>query len=159
MNFDLGDSLKNLTEKGAFLSVKSSEGTNTMTISWGFVGMIWRKPCFIALVRPHRHTKKILEKADSFTVSIPQQGTMDKQLEVCGSKSGRDINKAGIVEFLSAKSVESPIVKGCKSYFECKINFVQPFDGNLIPEEIKEKFYNDDYHIMYFGEIIEYYLY
>ena len=159
MNFteNLGSSLKNLTEKGAFLSVKSPEGINTMTIAWGFAGMIWQKPYFIALVRPQRYTKKILEKANSFTVSVPEPGAMDEQLKVCGSKSGRDINKAEIVEFAASKSVESPIVKGCKSYYECKISMVQRLDGSLIPEEVKKQFYSDDYHFMYFGEITECY--
>lgn len=154
---NLGSSLKNLTEKGAFLSVKSPEGINTMTIAWGFAGMIWSKPYFIALVRPQRHTKKILEKADSFTVSIPVPGTMDKQLALCGSKSGKDVNKAEFVEFAASKSVESPVVKGCKSYFECKISLTQPIDGSLVPEEIKKQFYSNDYHIMYFGEITDSY--
>ena len=99
---DMGRAMRELTDKGAFLSVKSARGVNTMTVSWGFIGMIWAKPHFIALVRPQRHTKKILEKADSFTVSIPYGVGFKERLAVCGSESGADTDKSAIVESIIA---------------------------------------------------------
>lgn len=154
---DMDKAIKELTENGAFLSVKSADGVNTMTISWGFIGMIWAKPHFIALVRPQRYTKKILEKADSFTISIPYGGKLKQELAVCGSKSGRDINKSEVIEFLDSREVESPVVKGCGKYYECRISISQGLDGKLLPDEIKKQFYNDDFHVMYFGEVVAVY--
>lgn len=151
---DMSRAMRELTDKGAFLSVKSARGVNTMTVSWGFIGMIWAKPHFIALVRPQRHTKKILEKADSFTVSIPYGGGFKEQLAVCGSESGADTDKSAVVEFVAARKVDSPVVGGCGRYYECKISMAQRLDGDLIAESIKKRFYHDDFHIMYFGEII-----
>ncbi len=38
----------------------------------------------------------------------------------------------------------------------CRKRFVQPMDPNLMPQEIKHKWYpQKDYHTMYIGEIIE----
>ena len=54
MNFyeNLEDAMKNLTTRGAFLTVKNNQGVNTMTISWGYIGFSWNKPYFVAMVRP-----------------------------------------------------------------------------------------------------------
>ena len=150
--------MQELSSKGAFLTVKGNDGVNTMTISWGFVGFMWNKPQFITVVRPQRYTKQVLDSgADSFTVSIPFDGNLKEQLAVCGTKSGRDIDKSTVVEFVPAKNVASPIVAQCGLYYECKINTSQQLDGNLLLPNIAEKFYKDDFHIMYFGEIVECY--
>jgi flavin reductase (DIM6/NTAB) family NADH-FMN oxidoreductase RutF len=149
--------MRELSAHGAFLTAKSAVGVNTMTISWGFVGFVWAKPHFITVVRPQRYTKEILDGgADSFTVSIPFGEALKEELTVCGTKSGRDIDKSTIVRFVPAKAVDSPVVEGCGLYYECKINQVQPLDGALMPPEVA-KFYDGDYHIMYFGELAECY--
>ena len=150
--------MRELSSNGAFLTVTGNAGTNTMTISWGFVGFMWAKPHFITVVRPQRHTKDILDSgANSFTVSIPFDGHLKDALGICGTKSGRDIDKSTVVKFTPARTVASPIVAECGLYYECKINLSQPLDGNLLMPEIAKEFYKDDFHFMYFGEIVECY--
>ena len=157
--FMLDKGMKELSDKGAFLTVKNAEGPNTMTISWGFVGFMWRKPHFITVVRPQRYTYEKLEKAaNSFTVSVPFEGKLKDELNICGTKSGRDINKADVVKFKPARLVDSPIVDGCALYYECKIDMAQPLDGSLMLPEIAKSIYpENDFHVMYFGEIVECY--
>ena len=150
--------MRELTTNGAFLTAAGKGVTNTMTISWGFVGFMWEKPQFITVVRPQRYTKQILDSgADSFTISIPFDGHLREALSVCGAKSGRDIDKGAVVKFLPGKSVSSPVVDECGLYYECRINLSQQFDGALLPSEIARQFYKDDYHFMYFGEIVDCY--
>ncbi|MDR1664223.1 MAG: flavin reductase [Clostridiales bacterium] len=147
--------MKELSAHGAFLSVKSGAGTNTMTISWGFVGFIWGKWHFITVVRPQRYTKEILDGgADSFTVSIPFGDALKEELAVCGTESGRDTDKSKTVRFIPAGRVESPVVEGCHLYYECRINQIQPLDGSVMPPEVLQFYGAGDYHIMYFGEIV-----
>ncbi|MDR1705290.1 MAG: flavin reductase family protein [Clostridiales bacterium] len=148
--------MKHFIKKGGFLTAKAGEQVNTMTISWGFVGFVWGRPHFICFVRPQRHTYGIIERADSFTVSVPL-GDMENELEICGTKSGRDTDKSQVVRFIPAKSVESPVVEGCGRYFECRINYKDVFDGEALPDFIKTANYKDDFHHMYFGEIVEAY--
>jgi flavin reductase (DIM6/NTAB) family NADH-FMN oxidoreductase RutF len=152
----LDDAMKHFSKSGAFLTVKHGENVNTMTISWGFIGYMWARPHFICVVRPQRHTFGIIEQASSFTVSIPF-GDMAEELKICGTKSGRDIDKSEIVKFVSAKIVESPVVEGCTRYFECIINYTDKFHGRLLPDEIKKNMYDNDYHHFYMGEIVEVY--
>ena len=78
--------------KGAFLTVSHGGRDNTMTIGWGSLGVIWGKPVFSVLVRPSRYTYGLLEASGEFTVSVPLTD-MAKALGVCGSKSGRDLDK------------------------------------------------------------------
>lgn len=160
LNFTLNleKGMQELSTKGAFLTVSGDAGINTMTISWGFIGFMWGKPQFITVVRPQRYTKDILDSnANSFTISIPFDGNLTEELKTCGTKSGRDINKSNVVEFKPSKTVASPIVAGCDLHYECKINTAQRLDGSLLPPEIAEKFYEDDFHYMYVGEIVDCY--
>ena len=82
-----------MRKEGIFLVVEGNDkNPNIMTIGWGFLGTMWSKPVFIVAVRHSRHTFKLLEESDSFTVCLPAKG-MSKALEVCGTKSGRDMDK------------------------------------------------------------------
>ncbi|MDX2441801.1 MAG: hypothetical protein QNK40_14795 [Desulfobacterales bacterium] len=38
---------KQIIKKGAFLTLKAGEETNTMTIGWATIGHIWRKDVFM----------------------------------------------------------------------------------------------------------------
>ncbi|MDR1541624.1 MAG: flavin reductase family protein [Clostridiales bacterium] len=153
-NENLAEGMTNLTTTGAFLTSKSAKGTNAMTISWGFIGVVWGKPHFITLVRPQRYTKKIIDEGNSFTVSIPWNNAMKEELAICGTKSGRDIDKGAIVKFLPSKMVEAPIVDGCQTYLECRINYADVLEGVRIPELIRSVMYDGDFHTFYFGEIV-----
>ena len=149
--------MRELSTNGAFLTVHGADGTNTMTISWGFIGFMWDKPHFITVVRPQRYTKRLLDSgADSFTVSIPFDGQLKNELSICGTKSGRDIDKSQIVHFIPAKSVASPVVEGCGLYYECGISMTQQLDPNRMPPAVR-KWYKEDFHFMFFGEIVDCY--
>ena len=43
---------------------------NTMTASWGFVGVMWNKNVIETVIRPTRYTIEFVEKNDLFTVSF-----------------------------------------------------------------------------------------
>ncbi len=162
MNFydDLGTAMQNLTQRGAFLTVKNKDNTvNTMTISWGYIGFSWNIPHFITLVRPQRYTHELLENADSFTISVPYSDDMKDALMLCGSKSGRDINKmeAAKLTYLPAQEVASPIVDNCAIYYECQLAYVDTIHVDKLPKDVSALNYNGDYHDLYFGEIVAVY--
>ena len=53
----------------------------------------------------------------------------------------------------------SPIIDNCGLHIECKIVFKQAMDKENLCEEIKNSSYpKDDYHVMYFGEILKVYI-
>ena len=148
-------------QKGAFLTVKSGEKINTMTIGWGSIGFAWGKPVFTVLVRYSRYTYELIEKAEDFTVSIPLKGQLKSELAYCGTKSGKDVDKFKEcnLDLKESQNVKSPIIDNCDLHFECKIIFKQPMDENNLAQEIKDKSYSSgNLHVIYYGEILNSYI-
>lgn len=148
-------------EDGAFLTIKQNERVNTMTIGWGTLGFIWNRPVFTVLVRYSRYTYDLINKAEDFTVSFPLKGQLKKELITCGTKSGRDMDKikeCGLI-LKDGIKVNSPIIDNCDLHLECKIIYKQPMDEKQLAPHIKERCYpKDDYHVLYYGEIIKAYI-
>ena len=150
-----------LHTQGAFLTVKSGDKVNTMTISWGNIGFEWNRPIFTVLVRKSRYTYDLIEKSDNFTVSIPLSVDLKNALAICGSKSGRDIDKFKVCNLTLEKSkmVNTPIIGDCELHYECKIIFKQEMNPEMLSKEIVESSYKTgDYHTLYYGEIVETYM-
>ncbi len=79
VNFqDLSKDFLTQLVKGAFLTVKSDETVNTMTIGWGNVGFIWNKPMLMVPVRYSRHTYSMIDRSETFTVSVPVNKDLKK---------------------------------------------------------------------------------
>jgi flavin reductase (DIM6/NTAB) family NADH-FMN oxidoreductase RutF len=149
-----------LHKKGAFLTVKGSDKVNTMTISWGNIGFEWGRPIFTVLVRKSRYTYSLIENSTEFTVSIPLKNDFKEALALCGTKSGRDMDKiaAANLSLKDGRKVATPVIEGCKLHYECKIVYKQQVNPDLLAEDIKRTSYiNGDYHTIYYGEILDCY--
>lgn len=141
---------------GAFLTAGTLEKSNTMTIGWGSIGFMWRKPVFTVMVRPSRFTYQFIEQAGEFTVSIPASN-MQQAIAICGSISGRDKDKLSVagLKQQASKMVKTPVIAGCDLYYECKVLYKQAMIPSATPEEITSACYADgDFHVFYFGEIV-----
>ena len=141
-------------KKGAFLMV----GGNPMTIGWGQFGVLWNKPTFTVYVRKSRYTHDLLLQADTFTVSVPAAGVMQKELAFCGTKSGRDVQK---MQALNATLFHNRYgaqdgFDGCRYHIECRILFRADLDEHALEDEtLQSRYYADgDPHTMYVGEIL-----
>lgn len=165
-----GDICKALT-KGILLTTKHGEEINTMTIGWGHIGIEWNIPIFVAYVRESRHTKQMLEKNGEFTINVPI-GEIDRSiLGICGTKSGRDMEKIKELgmHLEEPLSISVPGIKELPLTLECKVIYKQQQDLSAIPENILNRFYpveddalhpgsNRDYHIAYYGQILNAYI-
>jgi len=143
--------------RGAFLTVKEGDRLNTMTIGWGSIGFIWQKPIMTVMVRDSRYTHDLIEKAEDFSVSVPASGDLKKPLAVAGSQSGRDIDKFAECQISARKAtcIESPVIGECGLIFECRLVFKQLMEPDKLDKPIRDKFYADnDFHVMYYGEIL-----
>jgi flavin reductase (DIM6/NTAB) family NADH-FMN oxidoreductase RutF len=126
-----------------------------MTVSWGAVGELWGKDMATVYIRPQRYTEEFLNSNDYFTVSFYPLELKNQIHGVCGSKSGRDIDKAkeaGITPCFDENAPyfdEAEIVLVCKKVAKSKFN-----PSDFISDEIDEKWYpQKDYHFIYYGEI------
>jgi flavin reductase (DIM6/NTAB) family NADH-FMN oxidoreductase RutF len=141
---------------GAFLTVKSGNALNTMTIGWATFGVVWSKPIMMVAVRSSRHTFEIIEKASDFTVTVPI-GDMRKETAYCGSKSGRDVDKFKMcnLETTNSRQVVSPTIKTRGRHYECRIIYKSAMDPAFFDKDHDSSLYpKKDYHTLYFGEIL-----
>ena len=46
------------------------EAWNTMTASWGGLGILWNKPVSFCFVRPSRHTRGFMDRSGLYTLSF-----------------------------------------------------------------------------------------
>ena len=77
------------------ITAGTADSFNTMTASWGGLGYLWNRPVAFIFVRPERYTHDFLEKQDRLTLSFYPESCR-KALQICGSKSGRDCDKAAL---------------------------------------------------------------
>ncbi|NLG85863.1 MAG: flavin reductase family protein [Firmicutes bacterium] len=152
--------ISQLAQGGAFLTVASEDKVNTMTIGWTTLGRMWNKPVCVVPVRFSRYTRQLIEKAESFTLSVPLGGAFKEALAYCGSKSGRDVDKFAELNLKRrpGTAVASPSIDGCDIILECRIVHKQTLEPLNLAPEIKDKWYADnDYHILFYGEIVQVY--
>ena len=141
-------------QKWMLISAGTEDKWNTMTASWGGLGVLWGKNVATCYIRPQRYTKKFVDANDTFTLSF--YGPEHKQaLSICGSKSGRDCDKvkeAGLTPYFvdgTAAFEEADMVFVCKKLYEDEIR-----PENFIAKENDEKWYPEkDYHTVYIAEI------
>ena len=154
MNNHWQDETAKQLPKGAFLMVCD----NPMTIGWAQFGILWGKLCATVYVRHSRYTHELLEKTNTFTISVPKYGSMQKELTFCGTKSGRDVNKLEVLglSVLTPSFGAQNGIKGCKYQIECHILHRSELDESRIEnQELTRRYYaNGDPHTMYIGEIL-----
>lgn len=152
LNENVVDLFKN---RWALVTAGDKDALNTMTVSWGAVGELWGKDMATLYIRPQRYTEEFLNKNDYLTVSF-YPDDMKKQIHgVCGSKSGRDVDKVkecNLTPVFDEKAPyfnEAQIVLVCKKAAKSRFNPDEFLDG-----EIDEKWYpQNDYHFIYYAEI------
>ena len=137
----------------ALVTAGDETGCNTMTVSWGNMGIMWNKNIVTVFIRPQRYTKEFLDRFDNFTLSFYEESSRDA-LKLCGSKSGRDMDKikaAGLTpvhENGTTYFAEARLVLECRKIYLDKI---RP-EGFLDPS-IQKNYLETDYHLIYMGEI------
>lgn len=169
--FEYAKEIMQAVNTGVLLTTKADDKVNSMTISWGALGIEWSKPMFTVFVRENRFTRQQLEKNGEFTINIPY-GAFDKKiLGICGTKSGHTTNKVEELNLTleAANEISVPAIKELPLTLECKVMYKQQQDGNAVTQENKAKFHpqdvdssfhgaNKDFHVAYYGEIVSAYI-
>lgn len=140
-------------KKWMLISAEKPDGSiNTMTASWGGLGVLWNKNVFFCFIRPQRYTHEFTEASDKISLSFFSEEYRDA-LTVCGRKSGRDCDKialAGLTPISEDGNVgfaeAERIIYGRKIY-------AGKLDPSCFLSDDIEKHYNNDYHTVYICEI------
>ena len=146
-----------ISDGWGLVTAGNGEKFNTMTVSWGGLGEIWGKDAVFIFIRPQRYTYEFIEKEEFFTLSFFGKEYKDA-LRLCGSKSGRDIDKAkeaGITPLFTDGGVT---FEEAKYTIVCRKMASQFMDPNGFEDAaIENNYANKDYHKVYVGEILKVY--
>ncbi len=129
---------------------------NTMTVAWGYFGIMWSKPMAMVVVRPTRFTFEFMEQYDTFTLTAFDK-KYKKDLNLLGTKSGRDGDKISETQLTIVPStiVQAPSFDEAELIIECKKTYWDDFKPeHFLDPEIHKKYPLKDYHRMYFGEVL-----
>jgi flavin reductase (DIM6/NTAB) family NADH-FMN oxidoreductase RutF len=169
--FDYAKEIMKAVETGVLLTTKTADKVNSMTISWGTLGIEWGKPIFTVFVREHRFTRQQLDTNPEFTINIPY-GAFDKKiLGFCGTKSGHTTDKIKELNLTleEPEHISVPAMKELPLTLECRVFYKQKQDRDAVTEENRKAFHpqdvdgsfhgaNRDFHVAYYGEIVSAYL-
>ncbi len=143
--------------KWMLITAGDKTGFNTMTASWGGMGVLWGKNVSFCFVRHERYTYGFMEKGDYYTLSFYGEEYRE-QLNLCGTKSGRDIDKVKETGFTPVfADCGAPYFAEAELVLVCKKLYSEEFKPELfVDPSVREACYPDeDYHRAYVGEIIE----
>lgn len=140
-----------IADEWMLVSAGDEKKYNMMTASWGFSGEMWGSDCMMAVVRPQRYTMEFINNSDYFTLSF--YGKNKDIHKICGSKSGRDTDKAALTGL-------EPVFDGGTVYFKqarlvivCKKQYVQQMSEECFVDKEPLRWYNGDLHYMIIGKI------
>ena len=137
----------------ALVTAGDETGCNTMTVSWGNMGIMWNKNIVTVFIRPQRYTKEFLDRFDNVTLSFYEESSREA-LKLCGSKSGRDMDKIKAAGLTPVHENGTTYFEEARLVLECKkiyLDKIRP-EGFLDPS-IQKNYPENDYHLIYMGEI------
>ena len=150
---ELENAIKLIGEDWMLITAADGEKVNTMTASWGCLGVLWNKNVCVAFVRPQRYTYEFVEKADTVSFSFFDEQYRNA-LRFCGSHSGRDCDKFKETGLTYSFDGETPIIEEARIILECRKLYADDLkkDNFILPEPLAN-YKNDDFHRFYICEI------
>ncbi len=86
------------------------------------------KHIFFSLYK-QRHTRLGIHQTGTFSVNIPAKNLLEQTL-LCGTKSGRDIDKSALFDPYYGELKTAPMIRECPVSMECEVSEVLDYDHN-----------------------------
>ena len=130
------------------VSCGTVEAPNAFTVAW--TGIINTKPPMTYIsVRPSRFSYNLIKDSGEFVINLPPS-TLVRSVDLCGVKSGRDVDKFKTFGLTAEKSFEisSPSIAECPVSIECRVKDIIPlgthdmFISDIVGISVKEELIN-----------------
>ena len=147
-------------DRWMLITAGTAERCNTMTASWGGLGVLWGAPAATIYLRPQRYTKEFVDREEYFTLAFFGE-EQRKALTLCGSKSGRDVDKVrecGLTVRYGAG--DAPFFDEAQWALVCRKIYVQDMDPACVlgEREILPSYgAKGGWHRIYVGQVMEAY--
>ncbi|MCI6498847.1 flavin reductase [Lachnospiraceae bacterium HCP1S3_C3] len=152
---DIKKSACEMIGKDWMLVTAAKDGkVNTMTASWGGIGVMWGKNVAFVVIRPQRYTKEFVDASETLSLTFYSEDKK-KMLSYMGSVSGRDEDKIEKMGMTTVFDGETPYFEEADTVLIVRKMYKQVFKPEcILDKEVDEKWYpNKDYHEMYICEI------
>ena len=149
------NTFKTIGQDWMLLTAGTSRSFNTMTVSWGGLGVLWGKPVATVYVRPQRYTYEFVEKNETLTLSFFSEKYRDA-LNFCGKHSGRDTDKCKATG-LTPRAVGSCVAfEQARLILRCRVLYKQDMlESAFLDKNLLSNYKNGDFHRAYVCEIEE----
>ena len=133
-----------------------TQKVNTMTASYGGMGVLWGKDVATCYIRPGRYTYQFIESHPCLTLSFFDP-SYRKELSFCGGVSGREVDKIRECRFTTLfADCGAPYFEEASLVLVCKKLYYDDLDpAHFLSPLIKNQYTMFDYHRMYISEILE----
>ena len=135
------------------LLVTSEYGAEESIIALSWAGNVCSNPPIISLgIRKERYSYNIIKNSMEFVANFPLSNMVDK-VEICGTKSGRNLDKWTECDFTKTEStkIKTPHILECPVSLECKVIKIVElgthdlFLGEVVATHINEKWKSEEY--------------
>lgn len=127
-------------------------GLSAMTASWGGLGVLWNENVATVYIRPQRYTYSLVEASDRFTLCF-FDSEHKKALRLCGSRSGRDLDKLKECGLTSEIIDGVSVISEAKTVMICKKLYADDLREEKFIDREHLSHYNGDFHRFYIVKI------
>lgn len=141
------------------ITAGNKEKYNTMTASWGSLGIMWGKNVAFTFIRPQRYTKEFIDSHNTFSLCFFDE-KFKKDLSYLGTISGRNEDKISKTNLSIDFIDNTPYFKEASLILICKKLYLQELNSScFIESSLDQQWYESkDYHTMYISEIEKIYV-
>lgn len=151
---ELGNAIKMIGDDWTLITAQKKDGSvNTMTASWGFMGVLWNKPVCAVFIRPQRYTLEFAEESERLTLTFFDEKYRGA-LKLCGTKSGRDTDKIADAHLTLAREGDAPYFEEADTVLICRKLYADDIKPEgFLDASIAANYLKEDYHRVFICQI------
>ncbi|MBO5416312.1 MAG: flavin reductase family protein [Clostridia bacterium] len=151
--YEIENAMKLIGKDWMLITASDGRKVNTMTASWGNMGVLWGKNVCTVYIRPQRYTYEFVECSDHLSLSFFDESYRDA-LKVCGTVSGRDCDKLARTGLTAATVDSVPIISQARLTIICKKLYADDIrPEKFLCDEPLSNYKQNDFHRFYICEI------
>lgn len=150
-----GNPFERIGKDWMLITAGDADRCNTMTASWGGLGVLWNKDVSFIFIRHSRHTFQFAENEAYYSLCFfPEE--YRPALALCGRVSGRDTDKIAEAGLTPVFDREAPYFAEASAVVLCRKVYADEIEsGCFVDETLLSHYADHDYHRMYVGEIVK----
>lgn len=149
-----GNVFRKIGKEWMLIAAGDTDKCNTMTASWGGMGVLWGTNVSFAFIRHSRYTYSFVEQGDYYSLCFFPEAYREA-LALCGRVSGRDTDKIAAAGLTPVFDREAPYFAQASAVVICRKLYADDIDkAHFVDPSLEQHYQDNDYHRMYIGEIV-----